>query len=132
MHRPIEYCSFHSNRDSDVCWWGEGGGRGVKLKRELWSECVMSEDEEEGVRERRQRNGLFVFICSLVHAYVHASALLLCCRWRDDDAGCLTVSPHYHSPTPSIPLPLQLDEPAANRLDSLLQNRDLKIASSHL
>ncbi|KAM9345091.1 uncharacterized protein ABDE67_013986 [Symphorus nematophorus] len=51
--------------------------------------------------------------------------------WRDSDAGCLTISSHYHSPTPSIRLSLQLDKPASNQLRSPSQSRDLKIAFSH-
>lgn len=44
-------------------------------------------------------------------------------RWRDNDAACLTISSHYHSPTPSLRLPLQLHKPTANQLDSLLTEK---------
>lgn len=87
--------------------------------------------KENGDGGRQTKDVFFIF--SLVRTFIDASVLLpLPTRWRDNDAGCLTISSHYHSPTPSIRLPLQLLKPTTNRLDSLLQSRDLKIASSHL
>lgn len=73
--------------------------------------CVMS-DEEEGAESRDGATG-----CVSLHP-----PLCTCSpRWRDDDAGCLTTSRHYRAPTLSTRLPLQLDKPAANRLDSLTE-----------
>lgn len=73
-HRPIEYCSFHSNRDSDGEWVGVGGRVAGAVERENDRECetktvtevrmelsvYASEDKKREWRtETRKRNGMF-------------------------------------------------------------------------
>ncbi len=72
-HRPIEYCSFHSNRDSDGEWVGVSGrvtgGLSERMKdcetkaatevRMELSVYVSEDKKMEWRTETRKRNGVF-------------------------------------------------------------------------
>lgn len=71
---------------------------------------------------QRQRGWDSSFIFSSLYSFIEASPTLPPLhRWKDGDADCLTISSYYHSPTPSIRLTLQLDEPTTARLHSLTE-----------
>lgn len=98
-------------------WWRAG-----RLERERngeWGQSVRREINKEW----RGRGGFSP-------AFIHASAPLP--RWKDGDVGCSDEHPPPSLPPSVLRLPLQLDKPPANRLNSPLQSGDLKIASPHL
>ena len=118
-HKPTEYCSFHSNRNSD----GEGLGvwrrvegretmtgsvKAVTVVREemsvwcKWRGRVSVKGKEKILR----RELLFIYLF-LTGAHTHSciSATPVLPGEGTMTLACLTISSHYHSPSPLHPSP---------------------------
>lgn len=132
-HKPTEYCSFHSNRNSD----GEGVGVWRRVEgRETMTGSVKAVTvvrEEMSVWCKWRGFTYTAHTGTLVHTLIHASPLLLSSQVKAQWRWLAWLSPLIIIPPPPfIRHPLQLDKPTTNQLLSPLQRGDLKIASSHL
>lgn len=86
IHKSIEYCSFHSNGNSDREWvvvMGGGGWRGIQG---AWT---MEQEMRGRVSEDKDFLSLSLS-CSLLHARSSCSSLT---RWRDNNTVRVIIIP---------------------------------------
>lgn len=84
-YTSIEYCSFHSNGNSDREWVVVmGGGGGWRSVQRAWT---MEQEMRGRVSEEKDFLSLS---CSLLHACSSCSSLT---RWRDNNTECVIIFP---------------------------------------